>query len=194
MPTINEMNKAIEGVEQASEMVSGVKAGFTEKDGALYGPNGTLIARTDGKKAEKAAPKAKAGVRKPAAKPAAAVATPKAKVAKAGGKKTKADSKANGASRRTVGEKAKGKAPERRLAVVVALRKLGALSEKMARTADDVAAKSGLTRFDVYGQFYHTHRLQTEGYVKQCEVDGVRGLSYYLTAKGAKATDEQIKG
>lgn len=192
MPTISEMNKAIENVPQASEAVSGLKAGFTEKDGVLYGPNGTMIARTG--KAEKPAAaksptatkkekKVTTTVTKAATKKAATKPAPKAEA------KSKA---AEGESRRTVNgtDKSVG---ERRLAVVIALRKMGATSEKAARTADELAAKTGLSRFDVYGQLYHTHKLQKEGFARQCEVEGVRGLSYYLTAKGAKATDDQIK-
>jgi hypothetical protein len=74
------------------------------------------------------------------------------------------------------------------------MRKLGARDPDTARTADELAAKSGLTRFDVYGQLYHTHRLATGGYVKQVQVEGVKGLSYYLTAKGLKAPDEEVRG
>lgn len=191
MPTISEMNKAIENVPQASEAVSGLKAGFTEKDGVLYGPNGTMIGRT-GKAEKPAATKSPATKEKKKVTTTVTKATTKKAVAKPA-PKAKAKSKAGeGESRRTVNgtDKSVG---ERRLAVVIALRKMGATGEKAARTADELAAKTGLSRFDVYGQLYHTHKLQKEGFAKQCEVEGVRGLSYYLTAKGFKATDDQIK-
>lgn len=78
---------------------------------------------------------------------------------------------------------------ERRQIVVRAMIKMGATGATSARTADEISAKSGLTRFDVYGLLYHTNELQKSGYAKQAQLEGVRGLSYYLTAKGAKGYD-----
>lgn len=75
---------------------------------------------------------------------------------------------------------------QRRVAVVKAMTAMGATSATGAKTADQISAKSKLTRFDVYGILYHANKLQSEGYVKQVQIEDVRGLSYYLTAKGAK--------
>ncbi len=81
---------------------------------------------------------------------------------------------------------------ERRRMVVKALRKMRATSAGTAKTATEIAAKCGLSRFDVYGQLYHTHKLQTDGFVKQIKDEGARELGYYLTAKGEKATDDLL--
>lgn len=85
-------------------------------------------------------------------------------------------------------------AAERRLALVRALRKAGAVSPGSARAIPDLAAKLGYTNYDVYCLAYHKYHLATAGIVKVCEVEGRRGLSVYLTAKGQKATDEQVAG
>lgn len=165
----------------AAEAVSGVPSEVkTDAAGTVHGPNGTPM----GKAAKDPRPvskqhRAAAKAAKPAAKkPAVAKVKAAAKVEKPG---------------RTTGATGKS-AGERRLLIVKVLRKMGAVSPGSARTAEDVAAKCGLTRFDVYGQLYHTHKLQAEGFARQVETEGVRGLTYYLTAKGVKATDEQITG
>lgn len=82
---------------------------------------------------------------------------------------------------------------ERRLMVIKVLRRGKATSAMTAMTATAVAAKSGLTRFDAYGQLYHTHFLQQAGFVKQVKLEGSRELSFFLTAKGDKATDDVVK-
>ena len=76
---------------------------------------------------------------------------------------------------------------KRTASLLTAMKKLGAVSAGTARTADEIAGKSGLTRFDVYGLCYHAHPLVVDGLVKIAKMEGVRGLSYYLTAKGVKA-------
>lgn len=76
---------------------------------------------------------------------------------------------------------------ERRTMLLKAMKKLGATSAGAARTADEIAKKSGLTRFDVYGLCYHSHPLVTDKLVKIAKIEGVHGLSYYLTASGLKA-------
>lgn len=94
---------------------------------------------------------------------------------------------------RTTGNSGKSPA-ERRWAIVSAMKSLGATNALSAKTADEIAKKSGLTRFDVYGHLYHTRQLQVEGYAKQVSHEEVRGLSYHLTAKGAKAVKETFVG
>lgn len=75
---------------------------------------------------------------------------------------------------------------QRREKVVKTMIKIGANNATSAKTADQIAAKTGFTRFDIYGLLYHTNFLAQEGYVKQVKIEGVKGLSYYLTAKGSK--------
>lgn len=93
-----------------------------------------------------------------------------------------------------------GKSPaERRLVVVKAMRRMKATSTTNAVTAERLAKATGLTKFDVYGQLYHTHPLQTGEFVRQHREEAANGglgrtLYYYLTAKGVKATDEEIIG
>lgn len=79
---------------------------------------------------------------------------------------------------------------DRRWAVVRAMKALRATNGSDARTSDQIAAKSGLTRFDVVGMLYHAHLLQVGGYAKQVKHEGDQSLSYYLTAKGQKMTKE----
>lgn len=105
-------------------------------------------------------------------------------------KATKAEGKTPKAKKsRSVGDTDKSPA-ERRIMVVAAMIKLGATSATSGRTSDEIAATCGLTRFDVIGHLYYTHKLQTEGHVKQVKMEGARSLTYFLTAKGIKAKGE----
>jgi hypothetical protein len=132
------------------------------------------------------APAVKPKTKKAAAKVASKVkktADPKAKAAKKGLPKVakKATEKVN----RTA---TKGTTPaERTVSLLRAMRQLGATSVGTARPSADLAKKAGLTKFDVYGLCYHTHSLVVDGLVKIVKMEGTRGLSYYLTAKGVKA-------
>lgn len=119
------------------------------------------------------------------AKPAAAKAEKPAKTEKA-----PAEEKAAPKGRK-IGAVEKPVA-ERRQMLVKLMVKMGAVSPATAKTKGELAAKCGLTEFDVYGLLYHTHLLQTGGFVKQVKIDGVKGLCYHLTAKGLKATAEQL--
>jgi len=83
-----------------------------------------------------------------------------------------------------------GKPAERRLKVVKTMRKMGAVSATTAVTAADLVAKTGLTPYDVYCLLYKHYPLQKSGLVKQVQLEGVRGLSYHLTAKGQKSDPE----
>lgn len=158
-----------------------VAAGMTVKDGVLHGKNGTPIGKVaaDDPKTD---PKSKSATPKKAAanKPKAAAAKPTPK---------KADTATVAPKGRSVGETDKTPA-QRRMAVIKAMRGLGAVSATTSVTADRLATKCGMTRFDVYGQLYHTNHLQRDGFVKQVQMEGVRGLSYHLTAKGQKTDPE----
>ncbi len=83
---------------------------------------------------------------------------------------------------------------QRRLALVKLLRKLGATKATTARQVSELAGKLGYTNYDVYCLAYHTYFLAEAGIVKTCVQEGERGLGVYLTAKGVKATDEQVAG
>jgi hypothetical protein len=86
----------------------------------------------------------------------------------------------------------------RRVAVVKAMRQLGATSEDKAVTADAIAAKAAKLgapelkdRVDfvkIILDVYRTSELLHNGFAKSTRVEGVRGLSYYLTGKGVKTT------
>lgn len=86
---------------------------------------------------------------------------------------------------RSLGDGSKTPA-ERRLIVVKAMRKLGAVGATSSVTAAILVEKTGLTPYDVYCLLYKHYPLQVGGFVKQVQVEGVRGLSYHLTAKGQK--------
>ncbi len=133
-----------------------------------------------------AAPTPKAAPRsKPAAKPAKKAPTKATPAKKAA---------ANGTARKADRGMADVPAADRRLALVKLLRKVGATSSAAARPVGVLAEKLGYTAYDVYCLAYHKYHLAAEGIVKTTTVEGQRGLSVYLTAKGAKATDEQVKG
>lgn len=75
---------------------------------------------------------------------------------------------------------------ERQTQLIKAMKKSGANSAGTACTAKVLAEKAGLTEFDVYCLCYHKNQLVTNGLVKIAKLEGVRGLSYYLTVKGSK--------
>ncbi len=77
-------------------------------------------------------------------------------------------------------------APQRRLAVVNLLRKLGAKSKTTAQPLGLLATKLGYTRYDVYILCYPKYQLSKEGFVVQHKEQGAKEVSYYLTAKGLK--------
>lgn len=79
---------------------------------------------------------------------------------------------------------------QRRLVVVKAMRKIGATTAATSITATALAAKCGMSRFEVYGALYHTHPLQVQGFVKQVKLEDNRENSYHLTAKGIKSDPE----
>lgn len=139
-------------------------AGMTVKDGVLHGKNGTPIGKVS-TETSLAKPKTP-----PKSKPTA-TKTPKA-----------AQTKPNV---RSVGETDMSPA-QRRLTVIKMMRKVGAISATTSITAEQLASKTGLTKFDVYGQLYHANPLQRNGFIKQVQVESVRGLAYHLTAKGQK--------
>jgi hypothetical protein len=80
---------------------------------------------------------------------------------------------------------------DRRINVVKALRQLRATSATAARSLDDVAAKAGTTKYDVYGVISgHSGKagsspscLIATGHAKVADVEG-QGLSVYLTKRG----------
>jgi len=158
---------------QATVTDKAAAAGMTVKDGVLHGKNGTPIGKVATESSKKTDP------------------TPKTTSPKQSSPKPKTSKKtpAVTAKVRSVGDTDMSPT-QRRLAVIKAMRKIGAVSATTAATADLLAEKSGLTRFDVYGQLYHANPLQKNGFVKQVQVEGVRGLSYHLTAKGQKSDPE----
>lgn len=85
-------------------------------------------------------------------------------------------------------------AAQRRVALVKLLRKVGATGAGSAKPVSELAAKLGYTKYDVYCLAYHKYHLATAGILKTTTEEGVRGLVVYLTAKGVKATDEQVAG
>lgn len=83
-------------------------------------------------------------------------------------------------------------AETRRRELVKLLKKLGATSPTTARPVQYLAEKIGYTRYDVYCLVYHKYQLGVTGIVKTVQLEGVRGLSAYLTAKGAKIDLDEI--
>jgi hypothetical protein len=79
---------------------------------------------------------------------------------------------------------------QKRVAVLKALKQMGATGATTAKSKLQVAAKSGLSGFDVYGICYHKNQLAVEGLIKQAEHQDVRGLCYYVTAKGLKSLEK----
>ena len=77
---------------------------------------------------------------------------------------------------------------ETRVAVVKALRKLGAIDENTARVAGEISAKSGVdaVKVKIHCDVYRGNELIKHGFVKSVRPDGSRELAYYLTAAGRK--------
>lgn len=120
-------------------------------------------------------PKLPAKAKAPATK---AKAKPKTKIA------------ANGKLDRTAADVPVG---DRRLALVKLMRKLRATSADAGVPISELAPKLGYTRYDVYCLAYHKYPLAAAGYVKHAAADSGRELCYYLTAKGAKAADDDVR-
>lgn len=110
----------------------------------------------------------------------------KAKAAKKAAKPKAARASANGHRKVTPGLTA----ADRRRKVLGAMRSLGATGYQSAVGADRIAKAAKLTEFDVYGALYHANPLGAGGYVKQDTHEDVRGLVYYLTAKGQKSNPD----
>lgn len=73
---------------------------------------------------------------------------------------------------------------EKKVAVFKALKQLGATKgPTSARSAVQVADKAGVSQRDVRHYCYHA---RAAGLVEVAEAEGVRGYSFYLTARGAK--------
>lgn len=78
---------------------------------------------------------------------------------------------------------------ERRVAVVKAMRQLGAESAETARTAGEVAVAAGIPETEAFRvkvalDVYRTGELLHNGYAKSVRWQGERELRYYLTEKG----------
>ncbi len=142
------------------------------------------------------APEAKA--KKPAAKNPAPKAKPEIKKAPAKGKTApKVDTKKSPTKSKKAPTEEKKERPDRhtadlpvgdrRKAAITALRKLGATSGPAARSIREVAEALGYTHFDVYHLVGSARfPLVGEGFVKLAKVEGQKGNSVYLTAKGLK--------
>lgn len=86
---------------------------------------------------------------------------------------------------------------ERRVAVVKAMRKLGAVSATTAVTASAIAKAAGIPEDEVFRvkvvlDVYRVTELVHNGFAKSVRPEGSRELAYYLTPKG-KATDFPVK-
>jgi len=145
---------------------------------------------------ETAEPKAPA--KKPAPRPHARVKAPKVKAAKKASKKKSTAPKSkpmpDGKSVHATEPKREPKWNPRRIALVKAMRTLGAVDAESARSPEDIAKKMSTVdgikmaeRVDlvkVILDVYRTSELIHNGFAKSCKVEGVRGNCYYLTAKG----------
>ncbi len=124
-----------------------------------------------------ATPEAKKAARKSASKKAPAKGTKKAPVKKAPVRVT-----------------ADAPAGERRVNVVKALRRAGAVSQTQAVPMADLAEKVGYSAYDVYGCVCgHSGKtgsaptcLVATKHAAVCKHEGVRGLSVYLTKAGQR--------
>jgi hypothetical protein len=86
----------------------------------------------------------------------------------------------------------------RRIALVKAMRKLGATGQDSARTPEDIAKTMGTVegikmtdRVDLIKiilDVYRTAELVHNGFAASTKHEGVRGNVYYLTQKGQKTT------
>lgn len=77
----------------------------------------------------------------------------------------------------------------KRVALVKALKVLGATNARGAETCDKIAAKAKLTEQDVKHYAYKDNDLVANGFVAITEIEGETRLGYYATAKGVKALD-----
>ena len=125
------------------------------------------------------------------------VETPAGKlVAKATNGRAKAKKPVKPAAKKSAAAKDRSAADvparDRRVALVKLLRKMQATSATAAKPVKALAERLGYNDYDVYCLAYHKYPLAAAGLVKTVQVEGVRGLSVHLTAKGAKAGDDQI--
>lgn len=97
-------------------------------------------------------------------------------------------------AKKTSRDMADAPASDRRLALVKLLRKMGATSASTSRPIDALANKLGYNQYDVYCLGYHKFHLAKQGMIKTVKMEDQKVVSYYLTAKGAKASDEDIRG
>jgi predicted transcriptional regulator len=75
-----------------------------------------------------------------------------------------------------------------RLAVVKAMKALGAGDPSSAKTATQISAKCGVDvkKVKIHLDVYRVTELLHNGYAKSVRTEGSRELSYYLTEKGRK--------
>ncbi len=109
---------------------------------------------------------------------------------KASKPKVKAKKKAAGKTDRSAADVPAG---DRRVALVKLLRKLGASSATAARPVPLLAEKLGYNQYDVYCLGYHKFPLAVGGFLKSVKHEGQKTVSFYLTAKGMKAEDDEIR-
>ena len=98
-------------------------------------------------------------------------------------------------------DKREPKWSERRIALVKAMRALGALNYTTAVTAEDIATKMGIVegikmkdRIDLVKiilDVYRPSELLHNGFAESCRHEGERGLRYFLTKKGQTTTFPQ---
>lgn len=95
-------------------------------------------------------------------------------------------------------DKREPKWSDRRVALVKAMRALGAVNFTTAVTAEDIAKKMGnvdgikmIDRVDLVKiilDVYRTAELLHNGFAESCRHEGERGLRYFLTKKGQTTT------
>lgn len=158
---------------------------------AMQDPN---VVTSDAPKSDKAKPKAKPKAKvekKPAAK---TVAKPKAKASTAPKSKPMSnDGKSVHADLPQQEVKFDGVGGERRVAILKAMKALGATGVTTAIPPDKIAAKAKIDDVKVvkiHLDVYRTGELLHNGYAKSTKSEEVRGNLYYLTAKGVKKASE----
>lgn len=148
----------------------------------------TVAPKAAAKKAVKKVSKSDAAVKQHANAGNTSVKTAKKAAKKSPAKATKPKATTTeGGNPRSVSEKAKAMSLiERNNVVLKAMRNLGCIAAASAQNKAAIGKACGFSEFDVHTVVYHNFRLQTEGFIKQVNVEGIRGSAFYLTTKGQK--------
>lgn len=99
------------------------------------------------------------------------------------------------------GEEKRKKIASLRASILTSMLAMGAVSETSARPKADIAKRARCLPIDCAHHLYYLNPLASQGIVKQCQQEGVKGLAYYLSAKGKSLASlsredliEKIKG